>query len=431
MDWRQEYRHKLVSTPDEAVQLVESGDRVFFQQGHCEARSLLAALMRRREELKDVWLHAHKHWGPADYCKPGMEGHFKSSSNFLGDTNRRDAQAGRVEYLPMYYYETDAFYRTEFRPDVFFLMLSAPDETGRCSFGLGADYSVACAQSARKVIVQINPSMPWTCGSYFDLKDAAAILEWDEPIVEISMGTPGALEEQMARYIAPLIHDGDCLQLGIGGVPDALLAYLKDKRDLGIHSELFSDGVVDLCRAGVITNRRKNYNQGKLVANFLLGSRKLFDFVDHNPDVLMLPVGITNDPREIAKNDNMVSINSCLQIDLFGQVNSETINGKEYGGIGGQVDFVRGARMSKGGRSILTVKSTAKQDTLSNIVCTLPPQTVVTTSRYDVQYVCSEYGIVNLHGKMVQERAQALIGLAHPKFRDGLRKQAKEAGILF
>lgn len=431
MDWKSQYRNKMVRTPAEAVQVVQSGDRVFFQQGHCEARRLLSALMDRRDELEHVWLHAHKHWGPADYCTPGMEGHFQSSSNFLGDTNRKAAQEGRVEYLPMYYYETDAFYRREFQPDVFFLMVSAPDEAGLCSFGLGADYSVACAQSAKKVVVQVNPSMPWTYGSTFDLSDATVILEWDEPIAEISMGTPGQLEQQMAQYIAPMIQDGDCLQLGIGGVPDALLAYLMEKKDLGIHSELFSDGVVDLCRAGVITNRKKNCHTGKLVANFLLGSRKLFDFVDHNPDVLVLPVGITNDPYEIAKNDNMVSINSCLQVDLFGQVNSETIRGREYGGIGGQVDFVRGARLSKGGRSIITVKSTAKDDTISNIVCSLPPNTIVTTSRYDVQYVCSEYGIVNLYGKLVSQRAEALIHIAHPKFREALRQQAKAAGILF
>lgn len=431
MDWKQKYRDKIAETPDEAVKIVRSGDKVFFQQGHCETRALIAALMGRRDELEQVWLHAHKHWGPAEYCKPGMEGHFKSSSNFLGDTNRKDAQAGRVDFLPMYYYETDAFYQSEFRPDVFFLMVSSPDENGVCSFGLGADYSVACARSADRVVVQINPSMPWTCGAAFDLKDAAVILEWDEPIPEITMGTPGALEQRMAQHIAPLIRDGDCLQLGIGGVPDALLAYLKDKKDLGIHSELFSDGVVDLCRAGVITNRRKNHNTGKLVANFLLGSRKLFEFVDHNPDVLILPVGITNDPYEIAKNDNMVSINSCLQVDLLGQVNAETINGREYGGIGGQVDFVRGARLSKGGRSIITVKSTAKNDSISNIVCSFAPNTVVTTSRYDVQYVCSEYGIVNLYGKMVRERAEALISIAHPSFRDSLRAQAREAGLLF
>ena len=430
MDWRFEYREKLVSTPDEAVRIVQSGDRVFFQQGHSETRGLLAALMRRKDQLENVWLHAHKHWGPAEYCKPGMEKHFRSSSNFVGDTNRKDAQEGRVEYLPMYYYRTDSFYRSEFTPDVFFLMVSEPDKNGICSFGLSADYSVAAASSAKKIVAHVNPSMPWTYGATFDLKDAAVILEMDEPIPEISMGIPGELEQKMAQHIAPLIHDGDCLQLGIGGVPDALLAYLKDKKDLGIHSELFSDGVVDLYRAGVITNKRKNYNTGKFVANFLIGSHKLFDFVDHNPDVLILPVSVTNDPYEIAKNDNMVSINSCLQIDLFGQVNSETINGKEYGGIGGQVDFVRGAQMSRGGRSIITVKSTAKNDSLSNIVCSFAPNTIVTTSRYDVQYVCSEYGIVNLYGKMVTERAEALISIAHPKFRESLRTQAKAAGIL-
>lgn len=431
MDWRKEYASKIVSTPEEAVQIVQNGDRVIFQQGHSENKRLVAALIKRKDELKDVWVHCHNHWGPAEYCAPGMEGHFKSSSNFLNTTTRKAFHEGRLDFLPMFYYQTDNFYATRFAPDVFFLMVSPPDENGICSFGLSADYSVACARSAKKVIAQINPSMPRTYGSTFDLKDATVILELDEPMVEIPMGKPGELEQKIGQHIAPLIHDGDCLQLGIGGIPDAVLACLKDKKDLGIHSELFSDGVVDLYNAGVITNKRKNYNTGKFVANFLLGSQKLFDFVNNNPDVLVLPVGITNDPREIAKNDNVVSINSCLQVDLLGQVNAETINGKEYGGIGGQVDFVRGAQMSKGGRSIITVKSTAKNDTISNIVCTFSPNTVVTTSRYDVQYVCSEYGIVNLNGMMVHERAEALISIAHPKFRESLRAEAKEAGILF
>lgn len=431
MDWKRVYADKIVETPDEAVKIIRDGDRVTFQQGHAENKALLAALVRRKDELSNVWIHGHNHWGPADYCKPGTEGHFKCTSNFLCTSNRKDNHEGRLDFLPMFYHQTEEFYGDGLRPDVFFLMLSAPDEDGICSFGLNADYSVVCARSAKKVIAQINPSMPRTYGAVFNLKDADVILEYDEPLTEISMGTPGELDQKIGGYIADLIRDGDCLQLGIGGIPNAVLACLKDKKDLGIHSELFSDGVVDLYNAGVITNARKNYNRGKFVANFLLGSQKLFDFANNNPDVLVLPVGITNDPVEIAKNDNMVSINSCLQVDLFGQVNAETINGKEYSGIGGQVDFVRGAQMSKGGRSIITVKSTAKNDTISNIVVSLPPRTIVTTSRYDVQYVCSEYGIVNLHGKMVSERAEALISIAHPKFRESLRAEAKKEGIIF
>jgi len=431
MNWREKYKDKIVSTADEAVKIVQNGDFVFFQQGHAENKALVAALVQRATELEGIKMHCHNHWGPSEYSKPGMEGHFKAHSNFLGTPNRKDCHEGRVEFLPLFYHQTDDLYSNTMTPDVFFLMTSPPDENGICSLGLSVDYSVACIRSAKKIICQINPAMPRTCGNSFNLEDAAVILELEEPLTEISMGEIGEVERQIAAHIAPMIHDGDCLQLGLGGIPNCVLYNLRDRKDLGIHSELFSDGVVDLYREGVITNQLKNYNKGKFVANFLVGSHKLFDFVDNNPDVLVLPVGITNDPREIAKNDNMVSINSCLQVDLYGQVNAETINGKEYGGIGGQVDFVRGAQMSKGGRSIITVKSTAKNDTVSNIVSTFSPYTVVTTSRYDVQYICSEYGIVNLHGLMVSQRAKALISIAHPKFREQLRIEAKGAGILF
>ena len=430
MQWREKYKDKIVGSAKEAVSVVKSGDIVTFQQVHGETKEFLQAIVDRAEELKDVKIVGNLHWGPADYAKPEYKESFRGISNFIGPNTRPYCSAGQMDFLPLFYYQLEEVYTTSLAPDVFLLMLTPPDEQGRCSFGLNADFSVACAASAKKVVVQINPSMPYTHGSYFSLEDATCIYEKDEPIHEVFMAQVGDLELQMGKYIAPLIPDGATLQLGIGGVPDAVLSCLTDKKDLGIHSELFSDGVVDLYEAGVITNQKKTLYPGKFIANFLIGSKKLFDFVDKNEDVLILPVHITNHPQIIAQNENMISINSCLQVDLYGQIAADTLGGKQFSGVGGQVDFVRGAQMSKGGKSIITVRSTALKETVSNIVLHLPQGTPVTTSRFDVQYVCSEYGIVNLRGLTVSDRAKALIRIAHPKFRDELEKQAREAKMI-
>ena len=431
MDWRDTYKDKLVPTPEEAVKLVEDGDFVMFQEVHAENKLLLKALVARAGELHDVKVMGHLHFGPADYADEKYRGHLQGWSNFLGANTRPGFQTGRVEFLPLFYHQMDDYYRNVNPPDVFFLQVPPPDEHGMCSYGLNADYSVACAESAKKLIIQINRNLPFTYGAAISLDRAAAILELDEEIIEIPPTPVQAKEKAMAQFIAPLIRDGDCLQLGVGGTPDALLTELGDKKDLGIHTELFSDGVVDLYNAGVITNKRKTYLPGKFVTNFIMGTRKVFDFVDRNPDVLIVGVADTNDPNIIARNDNMVSINSCLQVDLLGQVASDTLLGHQYSGVGGQVDFVRGAQMSKGGRSILVLRSTAKNDTLTNVVCFLDRGAAVTTSRYDVQYVCTEYGIVDLKGLSVSQRARALISIAHPDFREDLTRQAREAHLIF
>lgn len=421
----------MVATPSEAVKIIEDGDLVIFQQVHAESKLLLKALMERANELHHVRVMGHLHFGPADYADEKYEGHFQGYSNFLGANTRPGCLNGRVEFLPLFYYQTDDYYRHVNPPDVFFLQVPPPDENGICSYGLNADYSIACAEGAKKLIVQINRNLPFTYGASISLDRATVILEADEKIIEVFPTPVQAKEKAMADLIEPLIHDGDCLQLGVGGTPDALLSALNRKHDLGIHTELFSDGVVNLYHAGIITNQRKTYQKGKFVANFLIGTQKLFDFVDHNPDVLILNVAETNDPCIIAKNDNMASINSCLQVDLLGQVASDTLMGHQYSGVGGQVDFVRGAQMSRGGKSILVLRSTAKNDTISNVVCFLDQGTVVTTSRYDVQYVCTEYGIANLKGLMVSQRVKALISIAHPAFREKLIWQAKKAGLIF
>lgn len=429
MGWKDKYKDKIVSVED-AVKLVKSGDKVMIQETHSEPKILLKALIDRAPELRDVTVMAHLHWGPADYSKPEYQGSFKGWSQFLGNNTRNDFREGRVDFLPMYFIDLVDYYSHTNPPDVFILQVPTPNDDGICSFGLNADYAVTAAASAKKLIVQVNPSLPYTYGETISLDRATCIVEQDEPLTEIAMGKIGETELMIGKHIADIISDGDTLQLGIGGVPDAVLSCLSDKKDLGIHTEMFSDGVVDLYNAGVITNKRKNVNKGKFICNFLVGTKKLFDFVDHNPDVLVLSVEKTNDPRVASQNDNLVSINSCFQVDLFGQVVSASLNGVQYSGVGGQVDFVRASNWSKGGKAIITLKSTAKKGTISNVVCHLPKGSIVTTSRYDVGYICSEYGLVNLHGLTVRERAKALIGIAHPDYREELSRQAKELKII-
>lgn len=429
MSWREKYQDKIMSVED-AVRIVESGDKVMIQQAHGEAKTILRALVDRAPELRDVTIMSHLHWGPADYASPDLAKSFRGWSCFLSGSNRAEYNAGRIDFQPMFFYEMVDFYKEINTPDVFIMQAPPPDEHGMCSYGLNADYSVACVEKAKKLIVQINPAIPFTYGSAFSLSKATAIVDLEEPLVEVPGSDFGEVERKMGEYIAELVHDGDTLQMGIGGVPNAILAALKDKKDLGIHTELFSDGVVDLYNAGVITNAQKTYHTGKFVSNFLMGTQKLFDFVDHNPNVLLLPVDQTNDPYLISLNDNMVSINACLQVDLLGQVVSDSINGKQYSGPGGQVDFVRGAKRSNGGKSILVLKSTAKKGTISSIVPQLPQGAIVTVSRCDVQYICTEYGVVNLFGKTNRERAELLISIAHPDFREELTQQAQELGLL-
>ena len=431
MDWRTKYSDKIVETPEQAVKIVESGEKVIIQQVHGEPKLLLAALMNRADELRDVTVMSHLHSTPSFYGSEEYKESFKGFSNFLGANTRPQYKAGRIDFLPLFYVQMDNYYRNVNPPDVFFMQVPPPDENGMCSYGLNADYSIACAAAAKKLIMQINKNIPFTYGSSISLDKATVILEVDEEIFEVFPNKVDEREKAIADFIAPLIPDGACLQTGVGGTPDAVLGVLHDKKDLGIHSELFSDGVVDLYNAGAVTNMKKGHKPGKFLANFIIGSKKVFDFIDKNPDVEIVNVTETNDPYIIAKNDNFVSINSCLHVDLYGQVASDTLMGAQYSGVGGQVDFVRGAQMSKNGKSILVVRSTAKNDTISNIVCHFEKGTLVTTSRYDVQYVCSEYGIVNLNGLTVSERAKALISIAHPSFRDELTQQAKDAKIIF
>ena len=342
---------------------------------------------------------------------------------FLGGSSREAAAQGRADFTPSFFFEIPRLFSTTLPVDVAMVMVSPPDENGMCSLGVSVDYTQEAVRRAKLVIAQVNPQMPYT-GPH-SLVPATAldcIVEWDAPLIELAPPKIGEVERAIGGHCASLVPDGATLQLGIGAIPDAVLLFLEGKKDLGIHSEMFSDGVVKLAEAGVINNTRKSLHPGKFEVAFLMGTRRLYDFVDHNPDVELRPVDYINNPFIIAQNDNLISINSCVQVDLMGQVASETIGPKQISGVGGQVDFVRGASASRGGVSIMAMPSTVKGK-LSKIVPLLDEGAAVTTSRNDVDYVVTEYGVAHLKGETLRQRARNLIAVAHPDFQDGLKEE--------
>ncbi len=417
MDWRQIYQERL-TTADEAVKHIKSGDRVVVTHATGESTLLSDALVRNAAAYKNVEIVHMVAMGKAEYCLPQYSENFRHNSLFIGGTTRQAVADGRGDFTPVFFSEIPDLFRTKLHPNVVLLNLSKPDEHGYCSFGVSVDYTKPVAEIADIVIAQINKNMPRTLGdSFIHVSKLDYIIEEDTPLIELQPPHIGDVERAIGENVASLVKDGDCLQLGIGAIPDAVLGFLKDKKDLGIHSEMFSDGVVDLVRAGVINNSKKNIHRGQSVATFLMGTRKLYDYVDNNPEVAMMPVDYVNDPRVICQNDNLVSINSCVQVDLMGQVVSDSVGLKQISGVGGQVDFVRGANMSKGGRTIMAMPSTAAKGTVSKVVAFIDEGAAVTTSRYDVNYVVTEYGIAELKGKTLRDRARALIEIAHPNFR--------------
>ena len=420
-DWREIYKSKLC-TAEEAVKHIPNHCRVFFGHGANEPLVLTDALVANYEQYEDVEIC---HWvpmGKGAYTRPERKGHFHYNGLFLGPATRTSVQEGRADYTPFYFHQSTRFFTDGTFPiDVAMVSLTPPDKHGFCSFGVSVCGTKPAALSAKMVIAQINDQMPRTMGdSFIHVSQITYAVEASSPLPELGGGKITEVEEAIGRNCAELIEDGSTLQLGIGSIPDAVLKFLGDKKDLGIHSEMFSDGVVDLYNQGVITGAAKTENKGKMVAAFLMGSKKLYDFVDNNPDVMMLTVDYVNDPLVIARQNKMVSINSCLQVDFNGQVNSESMGTKQFSGIGGQLDYVRGAAMCPNGKSILAMPSTAKKGTISRIVPVLDPGATVTTTRTDVHYIVTEYGAVNLRGKSLRERARLLISIAHPKFRDEL-----------
>ncbi len=431
-DWKIKYGAKL-TTPEKAVLEVKSGRRVFIGSGAAEPQLLVQALAERGPKLADTQIAHILTLGISPYTDPKLKNGFRHNALFIGP-NVRDAVAqGRADYTPIFLSEVPRLFRRGKMPiDVALIQVSEPDEHGYCSYGVSVDVTKAAAESARYVVAEVNPKMPRTLGdSFIHVNQVDAIVASDEDILEAPQGKIDEVAQTIGQHIADLIEDGSTLQLGIGTIPDAVLSCLGDKKNLGLHSEMFSDGVIELVEKGVINGSKKKIHPGKIVAGFVMGSRKLYDFIDNNPMCEFHPTEYVNDPFRIAQHDKMVAINSALQVDLTGQVCADSLGTYFYSGIGGQVDFIRGASRSNEGKPIIALPSTAKNGTMSRIVPTLAEGAGVVTSRGDVHYVVTEYGVAELHGKTTRERALALIHIAHPKFRDELIAEARARQLVY
>lgn len=421
MNWEKVYRQKLV-TAEEAVTHIQSGDRVVAGHATGTPELLLKTMVDHKEAYRDVEILHQVAMGRSLYCLPECRPHFIHNSLFAGATSRQAINEGRAFFTAVHNSDLPRLFLDNILPvDVALCMLSVPDEHGYCSFGVSVDYTKPAAESAKLVIAEVTPNMPRTLGDAFiHVSEIDYIVECSTAPLILNPPAITPTDEAIGGYCAELIRDGDCLQLGIGAVPDAVLGFLKGKKNLGIHTEMFSDGVVDLVEEGVVNCTKKNYHRKKMVASFFMGTEKLYKFIHDNPFVEAFSFDYTNSPEIIAKNDNLVSINSALQVDFTGQVAADTIGYKQYSGIGGQADFVRGATHSKGGRSILAFHSTAQGGKTSRIAPHLDEGACVCTTRSDVHIIITEYGIADLRGKSFPERAKALIAIAHPDFRDEL-----------
>ena len=410
----------------DAVRLVRAGDTVVLPIGAGEAPALLRALSDRRHDLTGVTVFQLLPLTPVDYFDPATAHRVRHSTAFLGGTSRAGAAEGWIDYCPAHFSEIPDLIRRGLLPcDVVFARASAMDEHGFFSLGLSADYTMAAIERARAVVLEVNPHVPFCFGDcHVHISQVSALIEDDNPIVELPHPPIGEVEQQIGRHVADLIPDGATLQIGIGAIPDAVVQQLAGKNDLGVHTEMFGDGILALVESGVVTNSRKNLHRGKMLATFALGSHHLYEYMHRNPALEMHPVDVTNDPVLAGQNDALHSINGTLQVDLIGQCGSETLGSRPYSGSGGQVDFVRAANRSRGGKAIIVVPSTAKSGTVSRIVPTLASGTHVTTGKNDVNYVVTEYGAAQLRGRSARERARSLIAIAHPDFRDSLTEQA-------
>jgi 4-hydroxybutyrate CoA-transferase len=431
MTWSEEYRTRSMCAA-QALEAVRSGARVWIQSGCGTPSTLVNALVARAAELRDVEIVHMMTLGSADYTKPEFEGHFRHRGLFLGANVREAVAAGRADYTPIFLSEIEGLFTSGAMPlDVVLMQVSPPDAHGYVSLGTTVDSTLTAARCASTVIAEVNQQMPRTHGDTFiHVSRISAFVETDHALLELPTEPFTEMHLRVARNVASLIPDGATLQTGIGGIPEAVLACLDDKRDLGIHTEMFSDGVIDLIESGVINGERKSLLRGKAVAAFVLGTKRLFDFIHDNASCEFRPICYTNDPFVVARNDRMVAINSALQIDLTGQVCADSIGTRPYSGFGGQLDFIRGAARSRGGVPIIALPSTALGDTISRIVPVLDPGAGVVTSRADVHYVVTEHGIAYLHGKTLRERAKALIAIADPRFQQELEDFAARAHYL-
>ena len=431
MDLQALYQEKLV-TPADAIACVRNGDTIVVPTGVGEPPALLTALSDARRNYRDVTVSQILALRKYGYIDPETRDHVRHTAYFFGGATRPGGQAGWVDFIPNYFAELPQLIERGLSPaDVVFTMASPMDEHGYFALSLAADYTMAAVKKARAIVLEVNPNVPFAYGDcYVHISKVTALVESSDPVLEVGLPTIGPVQEAIGKYVADLIEDGSTLQIGYGGIPDAVVMQLQHKHDLGIHTEMIGDGILSLIESGAVTNKKKTFMPGKSVATFALGSNKLYKFMHRNPALEMHPVEFTNDPYIAARNDKLIAINATMQVDLLGQCGSESLGFSPYSGTGGQADFVRAANRSKDGKAFIVVPSTAKDDTISRIVPTLTPGTHVTTSKNDINYVVTEYGVAQLRGKTAKQRAEALIGIAHPDFRSELREAARKMSLL-
>jgi len=417
---------------DSALQSILSGNRVYLAGGAGVPKELIKGLIRRAPDIRDVELTHILTFAEAPYVEPQFQESIRVNALFIGANVRQAVQAGLADFTPVFLSEIPGLFRSGTLPlDVALISVSPPDDHGFCSFGVEVGTTKPAAESARIIIAEVNRQMPRTLGdSFIHVSRLHHIIEVDYPLPEAPQGGSSEGHLQVGQHIAEMIPDGATLQMGIGSIPDAVLQNLGNHKELGVHTELFSDGVIDMVEAGVITCSRKTFHPGKIISGFLFGSQRIYKFAHNNPLIEMHPTDYVNDPFNIAQNDKMVAINSALQVDLTGQVCADSIGPRMFSGVGGQVDFIRGAARSKGGLPIVAFLSTAKEDTISRIVPMLSQGAGVVTTRNDVHYVVTEYGVASLYGRTVRQRAKELINIAHPRFREELKAAGQELGYL-
>ncbi len=426
------YHSKLLS-PEAAIDRIQPGAHIFIGTACGEPQALTRALVEKGERIEDAMLFHFLTLSQAPYAQAQFAFRFRPNTFFIGPGTREALAEGRADYIPIMLSEIPRLIKSgRLRVDVALIQLSAPDEHGFCSLGVSVDITKAATEAAGLVIAQLNPKMPRTLGDGFvHLDDLDLIVECDEPILEYSYPAADAVQMKVAENIAKLVENESTLEMGIGTIPDAVLKFLVDRKDLGVHTEVFSDGIMDLIEKGVINNRKKTIHPGKIISSFAMGSARLYQMLNNNPRFEFHPADYVNDPFVIARNHKMVAINVALEVDLTGQVNADSIGTKFYSGIGGQADFIRGAALSKNGKPIIALPSTAKGGKVSRIVPRLAEGAGVITTRGDVHYVVTEYGIAYIHGKSIRERSLNLINIAHPDFREGLLKAAKGMNYVY
>lgn len=428
----QDLYQKKRGTADDAIGLLKNGDFVIVPTGVGEPPTLLSALSEQRHRFSDVkvaQILAVRQYG---YFDPETVHHVRHVAFFFGAASRAGGQQGWLDFIPSYFSEMPSLIeRGQITADVVFSMASTMDRHGYFSLSLGADYTMAAVAKARAVVLEVNPNVPFAYGNcHVHISQVSALIESSEPVLEVGLPKIGPVQQAIGKYVADMIEDGSTLQIGYGGIPDAVVMQLTNKHDLGIHTEMIGDGILTLIESGAVTNRKKTYLPGKMVATFALGSKKLYQFMERNPALEMHPVDFTNDPYLAAQNDKLVAINATLQIDLLGQCGSESLGHLPYSGTGGQVDFVRAANRSRGGQAFIVLPSTAKDDSITRIVPTLTPGTHLTTGKNDINYVVTEFGVAQLRGKSAKQRAQELIAIAHPAFRSELTEAARRMHLL-